>query len=70
MVFVSVRNEDGTDPILVLHEICDVRDAEVNARHVLFGEKQPRVDDDDILIEFQSHHVLADFTQAAERDYS
>ena len=68
MVFVSVRDEDGAHSIAVLHQIGYVRHAEVHARHILFGEQQPGVYDDDVIAELQRHHILSDFAQPAKRN--
>ena len=66
VVFVTMRDENGADSGPVFDKVSYVGDAEINARHILFREEQPGVDDDDVVIELQRHHVLADFAQAAE----
>ena len=66
MVFMTMRDEDGADFFPVLDKVSDVRDAKIDAWHIFFGEEQSSVDDDDVVIVLQRHHVLADFTEAAE----
>ena len=68
VVLVAVGDEDGADLVLVLAQVGDVGDDEVHAGHVLFGEHNPGVDDDDVVAVLKGHHVLADFAEAAQGD--
>ena len=51
----------------LLVEVGDVGDDDVDPVHLLIGEGQPAVDDDDLVGELEHGHVLADLTDAAER---
>ncbi len=68
MVFVTVGDQDGPDfgtPV-ALHEIVIVGDNEIDAEHVVLGEHDARVDDEDIVLILDHGHVLADLAQAPE----
>ena len=41
---------------------------EIDAVHLLVGEHEPAVDDDDLVAVLEDEHVLADLADAAERD--
>ena len=60
VVFVAVGDDDAADLVLALLQVGDVRDDQVDPQHVLFGEHQAAVDDDDVVGVLDDHHVLAD----------
>ena len=66
MILVPVGEHDAPDAALVFFEIGDVGNDEVDARHIVGGEGKPRVHHDDVLAVFESGHVLADLSHAAE----
>ena len=66
VVFVAVGDDDAAHLVLVLHHVAHVRDDQVDTQHVLFGEHQAGVDDEDVITVLQRHHVLADLAQPAE----
>ena len=68
VVFVTVGDDDTPYHVLSLKQIADVRDYQVNAKHFLFREHKPGINDDDIIFILHHHHVLADFTQPTEGD--
>ena len=68
MVLVGVGDEERLDLGAALLEIGDVGDDEVDAEHLLVGEHQPAVDDDDVVAVLEHVHVLADLAHPAERD--
>ena len=68
VVLVGVRDEEGLDLVAALLEVGDVGHDEVDAEHLLVGEHQPAVDDDDLVAVLEDVHVLADLAHAAERD--
>jgi hypothetical protein len=68
VVFVAVGEENGADAVPVLDEVREVGDREVHAEHLVFGEHEAAVDDDDRVAELVGHHVHADLAQAAEGD--
>ena len=70
VVFVAVGNQDSLDALAVLGEVGDVGDDEVHPQHVLLGEQNPGVDDDNVAIVLQGHHVPAYFAEAAQWDDS
>ena len=68
VVLVGVGDEEGPDVGAVLLEVGDVGDDEVDAEHLLVGEHEPAVDDDDVVAVLEHVHVLADLAHPAERD--
>ncbi len=69
VVLVAVGDDDGSQLLLPLADVGDVGDHQVNPQHLLLGEHEAGVDDDHVLGELQHHHVLADLSQATQRDY-
>ena len=70
VVLVGVGDEERLDVGAALLEVGDVGDDEVDAEHLLVGEHQAAVDDDDLVAVFEDVHVLADLAHPAERDDS
>ena len=68
VVLVGVGDEEGLDLLAVLLEVGDVGDDEVDAEHLLVGEHEAAVDDDDLVAVLEDVHVLADLAHPAERD--
>ena len=68
VVLVGVGDEERLDVGAALLEIGDVGDDEVDAEHLLVGEHQSAVDDDDLVAVLEDVHVLADLAHPAERD--
>ena len=63
MVFVAVGDENGSDTVPVFPKVSEVRDGEIDPGHVLFREQNASVDDDDVVVELQHHHVSANLAQ-------
>ena len=61
-------DEERLDVGAALLEVGDVGDDEVDAEHLLVGEHQAAVDDDDVVAVLEHVHVLADLAHPAERD--
>ena len=70
VVLVGVGDDERLDVGLALLEVRDVGDDEVDPEHLLVGEHEPAVDDDDVVAVLEHVHVLADLADAAERDDS
>ena len=68
VVLVGVGDQERLDVGLALAQVGDVGDDEVDAEHLLVGEHQPAVDDDDVVAVLDDVHVLADLPHPAERD--
>ena len=68
VVFVPVREDDGVDAAVA--QVADVRQNEVDAKMLVPGEREARVDDDDLVAVLVDRHVLADLAEAAQRDDS
>ena len=68
VVLVGVGDQERLDVGAALLEVGDVGDDEVDAEHLLVGEHEPAVDDDDVVAVLEDVHVLADLAHPAERD--
>ena len=68
VVLVGVGDEERLDVGLALLQVGDVGDDEVDPEHLLVGEHQAAVDDDDVVAVLEHVHVLADLADPAERD--
>jgi hypothetical protein len=68
VILVGMGDEERTDVGAALLEVGDVGDDEVDAKHLLVGEHQAAVDDDDVVAVLEDVHVLADLPYPAERD--
>ena len=68
MVFVAVGQEEAEDFLLALRQVGHIRQHQVDAEHLLFGEHQAGIDDDDVFVVLQGHHVASDLAQSPERD--
>ena len=70
MVFVAVRDDDADDAIALVAQIAPVGQDQVDAQHVVAWEHKAGVDDQDLIVNLEKRHVLADLAEAAERDDS
>ena len=65
---MAMGQDQAADPICVCFQVCEIREDDVDAVHVLVGKSHTAVDDDDIASEFEYGHILADLAEAAKRD--
>ena len=68
VIFVAMREDDGTNMITVLEQIGDVGNDDIDAQEFGFGEHQSGVDDDDVIGPADGHAVHPELAQAAERN--
>ena len=68
VVLVGMGDDEGLDALTLVTQVGDVGHDQVDAVHLLLGEHQPAVDDDDLVGELEHGHVLADLADAAEGD--
>ena len=61
-----MRDEERLDLVPALLEVGDVGDDEVDAEHLLVREREPAVDDDDLVAVLEHGQVLADLAHAAQ----
>ena len=67
VILVAVGDEQTLDLILILHHEGEVRDDQIHAVHVAVREDKAAVHDDHIAAALVHGHVLAHFTEAAQR---
>ena len=66
VVFVPVGQNDGPDILAVLLEIGGVRDDDIHAEQLDFGEHHSGVNHDDVVAVTQGQHVHAELAQTAQ----
>ena len=62
VVLVAVGEDDAADFAAVFDEVGDVRDDDVDAKELFFGEHEARVNHDDVVAVVESEAVHAKFT--------
>ncbi len=70
VILVSVGHDDPPDDVLLVVEIAKIGDDIVDPQHIVFGEHDAGVDDQDVVAVLNGHHVLANFPQAAQGNES
>ncbi len=68
VIFVAVRDDDAAQLIALVAQVFPIGDDEVDPQHIVFGEHDAAVDQQDIRAVFKGRHVLADFAAAAQRN--
>ena len=68
MILMRVREHDGADPLVV--QVPEVRQDQIDAEMLVARERHPRVDDDPVVADLVDGHVLAHFSEPAERDHA
>jgi hypothetical protein len=52
----------------VFNDVIEIGQHEIDPVQIVFREHDPAIDDDHVAAVFKQGHVLADFTQAADRN--
>src|SRR5262249_2733896 len=66
VVLVAVRENNRAYPLTILDQIRNVRNDDVDAEQLGFGEHHARVDDNDVIAPAYGHAVHAEFAEAAQ----
>ena len=66
MILVPVSNDKALDLVNIFFQICDVRDDQVDAEHIILGERQAAVDDNNAVLIFESGDVHTNLFQSAQ----
>ncbi|MBA7474994.1 hypothetical protein ES707_10357 [subsurface metagenome] len=69
VVLVPVGDDDSSYLVPLLGEVGGIWEDQVHPQHLLVGEREAGIDDNDVVAVFHHHHVLADFGEPAEGDY-
>ena len=64
VVLMTVGQEHAADFFLILDKVRHVRNDKVNAVHVVLGESEAAVDDDDVLAVFENGHIFANLIES------
>ena len=67
MILVAVGEHQSLDLVETVLDVVEVRQDQINARLLLFGEKHTAVDEQQVAVVFDHVHVAADFTKTAKR---
>src|SRR3990172_8160529 len=62
--------DDAADLVSLLEKVSEIGDDVIDPQHVVLGEHDTGVDDQDVLSVLDGHHVLADLPQPPEGDQS
>ena len=68
MILVAVGDDDAAQLMLVFEHISIVGKNQIDARVIVVGKHQARVDEQHVVAAFEHGHVLADGVEAAQRD--
>ena len=68
MILVPVRNHNGANFFFIFDEIAEIRDDDVDPRHVVLRKRHPRIQDDDILAVANRRHIFSDFSESSQRN--
>src|SRR5258708_7807353 len=66
VIFMAMREYDGTYSLPVLNQIRNVRDNNVHAQQLGLGKHKAGVDDDDVVTPAHGHAIHAKFAEAAK----
>src|ERR1700694_2959759 len=70
MVFVTVRDKNAANALLLVVQVARIGDNQVYAKHFIVGEHRTRINNHDVVTVFDDHHILSDFPQPSKRDQS
>src|SRR5207302_10824359 len=68
VVLVGVGEHEAHDLLAALAHVREVREDQVDPEHLLRGEHEARVDDQDLAVVLEEGHVPADLANAAQPD--
>ena len=66
MILMAMREHDGLHLVAIFHEICDVWNHEVNAKHVVLREHETSINQKNLVPISHDRHIFADFPQSAQ----
>ena len=68
MVLMTMSQYDTSDFFDIFCQVRHIGDDQVDTQHIILGESQTAVDDDDIITIFQHSHVFTDLFQTTQSD--
>ena len=68
MILVPVGEDDASNPLALRQQVGRVRENQVNSQHLLLGEHEAGVNDQDVLGSLEEGHVHPDLTQPPQGD--
>ena len=61
MIHVAVGDDNTPHQVLVFLDVFEIRDDVINPRHIMVGEHDACIYDENVLSIFVDHHVFTDF---------
>ena len=61
MIFMTMGNDNSADLVFPLYQVGDIGDNIIDPQHIIFGEHDARVYDENFSIVFIDHHVPSHF---------
>jgi len=68
MVFVAMGKDQRQNLFPAVSQVGEIRDHHIYAQHVVFGEHDAGINEDQAVIGLEDHSIETDFPQAAEED--
>ena len=68
VVFVAVGDDNSAHLVDLVFQVSKIRDDVVDSEHIVFGEHDPRIDNQNVVAIFNGHHVLADLPKTPQGD--
>ena len=68
MILVSVCDDKTFNLISVIDKVRNVRYHEIDTKHIIFGERQSAVHDDDTAFRLKGRYIHSDLFEASEWD--
>ena len=68
MVLMPVGEDDGLNLFAILQQIRNIGNHEINSQHIVLGEHQSCVDQQNLIVHAKNRHIFADLPQAAQRN--
>ena len=66
VILVSVCDQDSLDAVDIVHDVRVIRNDIVDTQQVIFWEFNPSIDDDNLVLVFNSVSVFPDFSQTTD----
>ena len=70
MVFMTVGNDDSFHLVAILLEVGEIGNDVIDPQHIVFGEHETGIDNQDLIVIFVRHHIGTDFPQATQGNNS
>ena len=66
MIFMAVGDNDASYPVALVRQITKIGNDVVDSQHVILGEHDAGVDNQNVRAILDGHHIFADFPQTSQ----